>query len=96
MSPRSPSLRIVQWNIERGYKLELIIEKLRSIDADILCLQELDIDCKRSRSVNCFLEICKALKVKGVFAVEFVEIESKLRTEHSQVCEMCPFSQILS
>lgn len=41
-------LKLVQWNIERGYKLESVIEELKVIDADILALQEIDIHCERS------------------------------------------------
>ena len=43
---RSPTARgnekyckILQWNIERGYKLDGIVAELRRLDADILCLQ---------------------------------------------------------
>lgn len=40
----------MQWNIERGYQLEAIIEQLRSTDADVIALQEVDIRCERSGS----------------------------------------------
>lgn len=33
-------LRLVQWNIERGYQLSLIIQQLRDLDADVISLQE--------------------------------------------------------
>lgn len=42
------SLLSAQWNIERGYKLEEVIQQLRSIDADVIALQEVDIGCDRS------------------------------------------------
>lgn len=35
-----PGLRLVQWNIERGYQLPLIIQQLQELDADIISLQE--------------------------------------------------------
>jgi len=37
--PKKP-IRLVQWNIERGYKLKEVIEELKSIDGDIISLQE--------------------------------------------------------
>lgn len=37
-----------QWNIERGYKLDAIIEELRASNADVIALQEVDIGCERS------------------------------------------------
>ena len=37
------SIKLVQWNIERGYQMERIIKLLKEQDADIICLQEIDI-----------------------------------------------------
>ncbi|KAI9216269.1 hypothetical protein BC828DRAFT_393888 [Blastocladiella britannica] len=75
------SLKIVQWNIERGYCLDAVIETLRAIDADILCLQELDIGCARSGGRNCAREIAEALHMKCAFAAEFLELDSSVRSE---------------
>jgi exonuclease III len=33
-------VRILQWNIERGYQLPAIIQELQRLDADVLGLQE--------------------------------------------------------
>jgi len=41
-------LKLLQWNIERGYKLDLIIQQLKQVDADVLSLQEVDVGCERS------------------------------------------------
>ena len=46
------ALRIVQWNIERGYELPGIIEQLRTLDADVLLLQEIDVGCDRSGGLD--------------------------------------------
>ena len=45
----APSL---QWNIERGYKLPDIIAEMQQIQADVIALQEIDIGCKRSGSLD--------------------------------------------
>lgn len=42
----------MQWNIERGYKLQKIVQELKQIDADVIALQEVDIGCERSDSVD--------------------------------------------
>jgi hypothetical protein len=42
----------LQWNIERGYKMEKIVDELKAIDADIIALQEVDIGCERSSSID--------------------------------------------
>jgi len=52
-------VRVIQWNIERGYKLPQIIEELKNNDADIICLQEIDISCERSSNKNVGEEIAK-------------------------------------
>ena len=41
-------LRVLQWNIERGYQLEAIKAALAAADADVLLLQEIDVGCDRS------------------------------------------------
>jgi hypothetical protein len=38
--PASQPVRLVQWNIERGYKLAEVIKELQELDADVLALQE--------------------------------------------------------
>lgn len=48
LSPAPPTLKLLQWNIERGYKLPGIVEELKQIDADIISLQEVDVGCDRS------------------------------------------------
>lgn len=42
----------LQWNIERGYKLEEIVKELKNIDADLIALQEVDIGCERSSNID--------------------------------------------
>jgi hypothetical protein len=32
-------LRVLQWNVERNYKADRIIEIIRELDPDIVCLQ---------------------------------------------------------
>lgn len=39
-SNSSRPLRLVQWNIERGYQLPLVIKQLQDLDADVTSLQE--------------------------------------------------------
>lgn len=79
-----PLLKCVQWNIERGYELDLVIEMLKEQDADVICLQELDIGCERSAGRNCAWEIAHALEMKCAMAIEYVELHSPLRTSDSQ------------
>jgi hypothetical protein len=54
--PRS-SIRLVDWNIDHGLQLSLIIDFLREANADILLLQEVDINARRTKRLNVAREI---------------------------------------
>ena len=77
--------KVLQWNIERGYQLSLILAELHRIDADILILQELDIDCERTAFENVPERIAKELGLYGVFCCEFVELDSPLRSRENRI-----------
>jgi endonuclease/exonuclease/phosphatase family metal-dependent hydrolase len=77
--PKS-SLRVVDWNIDRGLKLPSIIEFLVDTDADILTLQEVDINCHRTHRLNVAHEIARKLRLNYVFGREFVELTQGSKT----------------
>jgi endonuclease/exonuclease/phosphatase family metal-dependent hydrolase len=68
------SLRIVDWNIERGQQLQGITEFLASVNADILILQEVDVNARRTHRVNIAEEIARKLGMNYVFGREFEEL----------------------
>ena len=71
---RPDSIRIVNWNIDRGLQLQRVIEFLASTKADILLLQETDWNAKRTHHVNVAREIARKLKMDYVFGREFEEL----------------------
>jgi len=71
--PRS-SIRIVDWNIDRGLQLPAIIEFLAEAKADIVLLQEVDLNAERTHRLNIAREIAQKLRLNYVFAREFVEL----------------------
>lgn len=77
-------LRVVQWNIERGYELRRIIEALREVDADVATVQEIDIGCDRSGGVDTLRALGAALGMAYVFVAEFEELRSPVRSERNQ------------
>ena len=81
---RGDPVKIIQWNIERGYKLKEIIALLEKEDADIIALQEIDIGCARSGWKDTGLEIAQALGMNYVFVCEFNELYSPLRPALTQ------------
>jgi endonuclease/exonuclease/phosphatase family metal-dependent hydrolase len=68
------SLRIVDWNIDRGLELHGIIDFLASTNADILILQEADLNARRTHRLNIAQEIARKLEMDYVFGCEFQEL----------------------
>jgi endonuclease/exonuclease/phosphatase family metal-dependent hydrolase len=68
------SLRIVDWNIDRGLQLQAVIDFLVNTKADILILQELDLNARRTHYLNITDEIGRKLQMNYVFGREFQEL----------------------
>jgi endonuclease/exonuclease/phosphatase family metal-dependent hydrolase len=68
------SVRVVDWNIDRGLDLPGILNFLASTGADILLLQEVDINARRTRRRNIAEEIARKLQMDYVFGREFQEL----------------------
>jgi endonuclease/exonuclease/phosphatase family metal-dependent hydrolase len=71
--PRS-SIRIVDWNIDRGLQLRAIIDFLGDTNADVFILQEVDVHARRTHHLNVAQEIARKLRLNYVFGREFVEL----------------------
>lgn len=71
--PRN-SIRVVDWNIDRGLQLHAIVDFLGDLNADILLLQEVDINARRTHHLNIAREIAQKLRLNYVFGREFVEL----------------------
>jgi endonuclease/exonuclease/phosphatase family metal-dependent hydrolase len=68
------SLRVVDWNINRGLELQGIMDFLASMNADILLLQEADLNARRTHRLNIAEEIARKLEMNYVFGREFEEL----------------------
>jgi endonuclease/exonuclease/phosphatase family metal-dependent hydrolase len=77
--PRS-SVRVVDWNIDRGSKLSEIIDFLSDSKADVFLLQEVDINAYRTHRLNIAQEIARKLRLNYVFGREFVELSQGSKT----------------
>ncbi len=77
--PRS-SVRVVDWNIDRGLKLSEIIDFLGDSKADVFLLQEVDINAHRTHRLNIAQEIARKLRLNYVFGREFVELTQGSKT----------------
>jgi endonuclease/exonuclease/phosphatase family metal-dependent hydrolase len=74
------SVRVVSWNIDRGLKLGKTIEFLAGAKADIILLQEVDVNCRRTHRINVAMEIAQKLAMNYVFAREFEELTQGSKT----------------
>ena len=72
--PTRRRLRIVSWNIERGVRFDGILEELRSIDADVLLLQEVDRYCQRSGARDVARDLARSLGMNWITGGEFQEV----------------------
>ena len=68
------SIRVVDWNINRGLQLSGILEFLSSVKADLILLQEVDLNARRTRRLNIAREISQKLEMNYVFGREFQEL----------------------
>lgn len=70
----SGSLQVVSWNINRGLQLPGIIEFLSNASPDLVMLQEVDVNARRTQHRNVPREIARALQMNYVFGQEFQEL----------------------
>lgn len=68
------SIRVVDWNIERGTHLAGIIEFLKKCKADLIFLQEVDLNARRTRHLDVAREIAQSLQLNFAFGKEFEEL----------------------
>ena len=74
------SIRVVDWNINRGLRLPEIVEFLSSHQSDLLVLQEVDLNARRTHWVNVAEELARKLRMNYIFGREFQELTQGSRT----------------
>lgn len=79
ITPEAERLRVMTWNIERGYDPQRITEVIQSVDADFVCLQEVDMYNHRTGDRNVLKELSIATGTIGYYANEFMELDVPYR-----------------
>jgi endonuclease/exonuclease/phosphatase family metal-dependent hydrolase len=74
------AIRVVNWNIDRGLRLQGITDFLASQQADLLTLQEVDLNARRTHRLNVAEELARSLGMNYVFGREFEELTQGSRT----------------
>ncbi len=72
--PDLEHLTVVTWNIERGQQYDSILKALRTLDADVLLLQEVDRHVRRTAYRDIARDLAHALDLNWVSGGEFQEI----------------------
>lgn len=72
-------MKVVSWNIERGYRPEETCRALAELEADVYLLTELDRGNGRTKGVDMFELIGRSLGLEGRYAREFEELDSVWR-----------------
>jgi len=76
--------RVVSWNINRGYCFDQIVDFLAGTNADLILLQECDVNALRTGRRNIAREIAQTLQMNYVFGVEFIELAQGQSALHGQ------------
>jgi endonuclease/exonuclease/phosphatase family metal-dependent hydrolase len=71
---RGNTIQVVDWNIDRGLHLAGVIDFLASTKADLILLQEVDLNARRTHQRNVAREIAQKLQMNYVFGREFQEL----------------------
>ena len=74
------SLQVVDWNIDRGLRLGGVTDFLASTKADLILLQEVDLNARRTHQLDVAREIAQKLQLNYVFGREFQELTQGSQT----------------
>jgi endonuclease/exonuclease/phosphatase family metal-dependent hydrolase len=74
------TIRVVSWNINRGLQLERVVSFLEASSADLILLQEADLNARRTGHLNIAREIAQRLQMNYIFGREFEELAQGTRT----------------
>lgn len=73
-------LRVVSWNINRGQEFNAVVDFLSRTAADVVLLQETDVNARRTDYRHVPRDIAQALQLNYVFGYEFEELAQGGRT----------------
>jgi endonuclease/exonuclease/phosphatase family metal-dependent hydrolase len=86
-------IRALTWNIERGVRFDAIFAFLRRCEADLILLQETDLNARRSAYRDVARELAQSLCLNYVFGLQFQELSSPngLRPAYQGLATLSPW-----
>ncbi len=85
-SPRTRhagGIRVMSWNIGRGYHPDRIADAIGALRPDVVCLQEVDWNNDRTGRCDVLQYLAERTNMFGIFGIEFLELQAPGRTRHS-------------
>jgi len=79
ITKKATSLKLLDWNIERGLQMAGIGAAIESEKPDICILQEVDLNARRTGHRNVAEELARKFQLNYVFGVEFQELSQGSR-----------------
>ena len=70
LDSNNETIRIISLNMEMGKQMDKIISELKLLNADVICLQEVDMYCLRSGNIDQIAELAMALDMNSFFTCE--------------------------
>jgi endonuclease/exonuclease/phosphatase family metal-dependent hydrolase len=71
------SLRVISWNIDRGYQLDQIVSEIANHSVDLCLLQEVDWGTARVDNADIGTELARRLHLDLAYAIEFEELSQE-------------------
>jgi endonuclease/exonuclease/phosphatase family metal-dependent hydrolase len=86
-------VRALTWNIERGVRFDSIFAFLRRCEADLILLQETDLNARRSAYRDVARELARSLCLNYVFGLQFRELSStnEMRPAYQGLATLSPW-----
>lgn len=78
LTTQPAQIRVITWNIERGLQFDGVSKFLESAKADLLLLQESDVNARRSGNRRVHEELARRLGLQYAFAPEFEELGQRV------------------
>lgn len=72
------SIRIVTWNIDRGTRVQHVIDDMKENPADLCLFQEVDWGTARTHGADIAAELAKALHLNAAYGVTFEELGQEI------------------
>jgi len=71
------SVRVISWNIDRGYHLDQVISEISEKPAELCLLQEVDWGTARVGGADIGAELARRLRLDFTYAIEFEELSQE-------------------